>query len=199
MKNRKSNKSVASAPAPSSASVSHAGLSPAQAVMERVFREAETGNYEAALRQLKNPGGDPLLRNAVGVCLLRAGRAEEAIPLLRSLVMAPGSTWLRPEMPTSYKANFATALFLGGHPAGCWEVLGEINEPTHPTVQQLRRAMAQWELSLSMWQWLNWRMCRIAPSPSPRAVDFVPGDFGFRPTPVASPGRNEPDPPRSAA
>ena len=39
--------------------------------------------------------------------------------LYYGLVLNPGCTWMRPDLPLVYKTNYATALVLGGNPSGC--------------------------------------------------------------------------------
>ncbi len=113
---------------------------------------------------------------------------EEAISILRSLVMPPGCTWTRPDAPNMFKRNFATALLLAGHPSGCLELLAEMRDEQHPRVQQMRAAIKRWEKTLSFFQWLNWWTGRIEPANRPVAIDFIPGELeGELPRPDATP------------
>lgn len=116
-------------------------------------------------------------QNIRGVHFLREGNLDEAIKVLRDLVMPPGCTWTRPDTPNLYKRNFATALLLAGHPSGCLELLAEMQNDPHPRVQQLRAAIKRWEKTLSFFQWLNWRTGRIEPANRPIAIDFIPGEL----------------------
>lgn len=116
-------------------------------------------------------------QNGRAVHLLRASQVDEAISILRSLVLKPGCTWMRPDVPSFVKRNFATALLLAGHPAGCLAVLAELNDETHPRVQQLRTAIKRWEKTLSFWQWLDWRTGWIEPTNRPATLEFVPGEL----------------------
>ncbi len=151
----------------------------ADAELRRFMRLAAAGQYEEALRALGSGGKSPQVQNARGVCLLRLGRANDAASLFRSLVMLSGCTWMRPDIPTVYKVNWATALLLAGHPGGCLEALDEINDETFPAVPKLRAAIKAWTRTLSFWQRLNWWMGRIEPNGRPVAIDFVPGNFDF--------------------
>jgi hypothetical protein len=147
--------------------------------MQRVLRLAAAGSYQKALGVLSAHGGrDDQLRNARGVCLLRLGKVEEAIRLYRELVLKPGCMWARPELPVHYKTNYATALLLGGHPAGGLDVLAEIKDEQDPRVRQLRAAIKKWESELSFWQKLNWKIGSISPTNRPVKLDFEPGEFG---------------------
>lgn len=124
----------------------------------------------AAERSLNN-------QNARGVQFMREGKLDEAISILRSLVMPPGCTWTRPEAPDVFKRNFATALLLAGHPSGCLELLAGMRDDQHPRVQQMRAAIKRWEKSLSFFQWLNWRTGWIEPAGRPVLLDFIPGEL----------------------
>jgi tetratricopeptide (TPR) repeat protein len=148
-------------------------------LLERVMRMAAGGKYQNAIDLLRAQGGrDEHLRNALGVCLLRLGRVEEAIGLYRELVLKPGCTWARPELPAHYKTNYAAALLLGGHVAGCRDVLADLGDDQNRTVQNLRAAIRQWESGLSLWQRLNWKLGGIVPAGRPVTISFEPGDFG---------------------
>lgn len=151
-----------------------------------------SGDVENAFSLLKQKSSrQPLLINAKGVCLLRLGRYQEAADLFRDMVLAPGSMWMRKELPNSYKLNFAMALLLAGHPSGCQDILAEINDEQHPTVIALRAAIKRWVSDLSFWQRVNWWTGKIEPSICHPTIDFLPGDLGLDvelapPTPIAS-------------
>ena len=116
-------------------------------------------------------------QNERGVQLMREGNIEEAVRVLRPLVVAPGCIWTRPDVPNLVRRNFATALLLAGQPAGCLELLGEMKDDKHARVVQLRAAVKRWEKTLSLLEWMNWRSGWIAPENRPVAIDFVPGEF----------------------
>ena len=130
----------------------------------------QAGSTSSALRALSN-------QNIRGVHFLREGNLDEAVNVLRGLVMPPGCTWTRPDAPNLYKRNFATALLLAGHPSGCLELLAEMRDEQHPRVQQLRAAIKRWEKTLSFFQWLNWRTGWIEPANHPVTIDFIPGEL----------------------
>jgi hypothetical protein len=157
-------------------------------VLYRAIDLAAEGRCDKALSLLNRAKGrDDQIVNAIGVCLLRQGRFEEAVPLFRRLVLAPGCTWMR-SAPTAYKTNYATALLLSQRPAGCLEILGELHCEKDPTVQRLRAAIKRWESQLTFWQRLNWWLGRIEPSNRTVPLDFPPGDFGVAPRPEQAPG-----------
>jgi tetratricopeptide (TPR) repeat protein len=172
----------------------HAGSSPSQAAYNRVLRHVANGNYQKALELLRSAGREPRMQNVVGVCLLRMGRAEEAVRIFRDLVLAPGIMGLKPETPLTHKINYATSLLLAGHPAGCLDTLAELGENGHPSVQRLRAVIKDWERSLSFWQWLNWRCGRIEPNDAPVTLESPPGEFEDELTGLTN---HEPDTPES--
>ncbi len=148
-----------------------------EATLSRVVRYVTSENYNKALDLLRNAGSNPQLRNALGVCLLRLERYEDATRILRELVLSPGCTWVRPEMPTIYKVNFATALLLDGHPAGCQEVLADTRDPSHPSVIRLQHALKQWENQLPLLKRWMWRLGSIEPNAAPAKLEFPAGEF----------------------
>ena len=148
----------------------------AGAHLERAMREISAGKYQKAIDLLVNAGKEPVCRNAVGVCLLRLGRYDDAIRVFREFVVNPGCTWLRSELPAAYKINFATALLLGGHPNGCLDVLAEVRDEQNPAVVRLRDALRQWQSTLPFLTRLSWSFGRIEPVGRPLTLYFLPGD-----------------------
>lgn len=144
-------------------------------VHEDVRRLMDGNQLDAALKLAREGGGTAWLKNARGVCLMRMGKHQEALDLYRGLVLQSGTIWMRPESPTACKVNFATALLLAGHPAGCDGVLAEINREDHPAVIRLRLALKQWKSELSVWQRL---LLAIGQEPShPATLPFAPGEL----------------------
>ena len=112
--------------------------------------------------------------NATGVCLLRLGQADRAVELFRNLVLS-GSLFLRPDVPTAWKVNFATALLMADNLGGCVRLLGEIQEEDHPGVQRLRGALQSWHSRLSIWAKIRWF---LGGQPGRRVeLDFLPGEL----------------------
>ena len=152
--------------------------------LEKAIQLAEAGHYEQALGLLnKGSSASPEYLNARGVCLMRMGRHADAVRVLRSLVIPAGVTWMDSKLPVVFRANFATALFLGGLPQGMKDMLREIDEKDHPSVVRLDKALKDWEKTLSMLQWCGWKL-GIAQE-SPVKIDFLPGEF-FDPMTVTS-------------
>ncbi|MEQ9407099.1 MAG: tetratricopeptide repeat protein [Fuerstiella sp.] len=149
---------------------------PSTPLVNKAIRLSEAGQFEDALRLLATgTSAAPEIRNARGVCLLRLGRAEDAVRTFRALVVPSGCTWMNKELPVHYRTNFSTALLLAGLPLGAKETLHEIPEKYHPSVLRLQAALASWVRGLSWWQRLNWKM-GLAPD-VPVRLDFLPGEF----------------------
>ncbi len=148
-------------------------------MLDKAIHCIQAGQLENALNLLRGAGGAPECRNVLSVCLMRLGRYEQAIAVLRDLVLAPGCTWMRPDVPISYKLNFATALLLGGRPSGAVEILGGIHDEKHAGVVRLRAAISNWSNTLTFWQRLNWRFGQIAPANCVVLLNFAPGEFGI--------------------
>lgn len=154
------------------------GLNPTvAAALQRALHFSEAGEPEKAADLLHTAGRHPAVRNALGVALMRMKRYGAAVDVLRDLALQPNCTFVRRDLPLSYKANFATALLLAGYINGCRDVLAEIHEESHPRVQQLRGALRDWEGTLSFWQRLNWRFGQIEPRQRVVTLKFTPGEM----------------------
>jgi Flp pilus assembly protein TadD len=116
------------------------------------------------------------LRNAYGVCLLRAGQIDKALELYQTLCLN-GSICLKRDVPTLHMANYATALLCAGNLAGCQAALRQVRDPAHPAVTRIRDAIQRWRQSLT---WLQrMRSCfgdRLAERPVELGFDL--GDLG---------------------
>lgn len=144
-------------------------------LLDKARRLIDAGDFEKAFALLKGSTTDDAQKNVRGICLMRMGKYEAALQLYRSLLLHSGSTWMRPNQPLVYKLNFATSLLLAGHPAGCAEVLAEINREEHPSVIRLRNSIKQWKRELSLWQRFLWT---IGQEPTHKvALDYAPGEF----------------------
>src|SRR5579884_964758 len=146
-----------------------------RAVLSRVEVLLQEGEPRQALQLLaRSKLASPWATNATGVCLLRLGEAERAIALFRNLLLS-GGLFVRPEVPTAWKINFATALLLTDNAAGCVRLLAEIQEEDHPGVQRLRAAIRDWHNQLSGWQRIQWFLGR---QPAHRVeLRFPPGEL----------------------
>ena len=137
----------------------------------------QKNDYAGAVNLLASAGRDPQVRNALGVCLMRSGRIDQAVEVFRSFVLMPGSVMERPDVSNACKRNFATALLMKGFPSGALTVLAETREPEDIMEMRLRSAIKQWEKSLSWFRRLDWKMNGIEPRNCHVPIDFEPGEF----------------------
>ncbi len=125
---------------------------------EQIEKLLQAGQPKKALDVLARAKvHSPWSTNAVAVCLLRLGQAEQAVELFRNLVLS-GSLFLRSDVPTAWKVNFAIALLMTDNLPGCIQVLRDIHEEGHPSVQRLRNTIRQWEKELSLWEKIQWHL-----------------------------------------
>lgn len=161
-------------------------VSSVSSLIVKVSELAEAGQLDDALRLLSRGSvASPEIQNARAVCLMRAGRFNEAVRVFRFLVLAPGCTWMKPDLPVIFRTNFSTALLLAGLSVGGRDTLAEITHNDHPSVIRLRQAICTWEKKLSWWQFFNWKF-GIAPR-VPISIDFVPGEFVDPTTTLSTP------------
>ncbi|MEZ6127550.1 MAG: hypothetical protein R3C59_02640 [Planctomycetaceae bacterium] len=145
-------------------------------LMLKVARLADAGQIDDAHRLLTSDGRQTdENRNARGVLLMRSGRIEAAVDVLRTLALAPGCTWAKPGSPVIHQTNYAASLLMFGRPLGAVSILADIGDRNHPAVLRLRDAIRRWERGLSWWQRLNWKL-GSAPD-VPVQLDFAPGDI----------------------
>lgn len=144
-------------------------------LLDQVEKCLQEGQPKKALEVLsRNKIPSAWSTNAVAVCLLRLGQADRAIELLRPLVLS-GSLFLRPDVPTAWKVNFATALLMTDNLFGCLQVLRDIRDEQHPSVQRLRGAFHRWQKGLPLWQKIQWF---LGGHPARRVeLDYLPGEL----------------------
>lgn len=142
---------------------------------DRLEKHLQAGQPKNALDVLARiKVHSPWTTNAVAVCLLRQGKADRAVGLFRNLVLS-GSLFLRQDVPTAWKTNFATALLMTDNLFGCIQVLRDIQGENHPSVQRLRGAIRRWHSELSMGEKFQWF---LGGQPARRVeLDFPPGEL----------------------
>lgn len=116
------------------------------------------------------------LSNAYGVALMRAGETAKAVELYRSLCLNESGLVMKGNLPTAFKANYATALLLANNVVGCVATLREIKEKDDPYLLKLHAAIDRWRRSLGWWQRLtfDWFSADLG---RPVPLDFPPGEL----------------------
>jgi hypothetical protein len=116
----------------------------------------EEGKADKALELISRAKlRSPWVINANGVCLLRLGRAKDAVDLFRGLALSSGLI-LRSDAPMAFKTNLAVALAAANSIGGCESILAELRKSEDPVVEQLKAALREWRKGLSLWQKLRW-------------------------------------------
>ncbi len=115
------------------------------------------------------------IENAKGVCLLRLGRYDAALKILRELVFPRGAFSIPDDTPTVFRTNYITAMLLSGSVMTAGELLKDVPDRSHSAVQRLKTAIRQWRRSLPWWrQLLLW----VGAYPDkPVRLDYPPGDL----------------------
>jgi hypothetical protein len=130
------------------------GFSRARALLEK-------GHASDALRLLNSQRyASPIFDNARAVCLMRLGRPEQALQILKPLVLINGNGGFRSHIPDIYKINLATALAMTGDVAAADEILDQLKNAdiTHPQMTELRVAIDRWQTGLSLWELFQWNL-----------------------------------------
>jgi hypothetical protein len=155
-------------------------------ILNQVRHLLDGGQLEKALQMVADSGKDSsaIMKNVKAVCLLRLGRHEPALTILRDLVFPGGSFSIPDDTPTIFRANYVTALFLLNNPVAGIPLLQQIPETQHPQVQQLKAAVRRWKRSLPWWRRM---LLPIGIHPtSPLRLDGAPGELWI-PESVGSP------------
>lgn len=119
--------------------------------------------------------GEPKLRNALGVCLMRAGELGRALDLYKALCVEEGVV-LRHNLPTPYLVNYATVLLLMRNVSGCAAVLHQMNGSDHPALARLRAALDRWINSHGWFTRFRIRNMDHVPA-APIELGFAPGEL----------------------
>ena len=102
-----------------------------------------------ALNLITHSGNDsPAMENARGVCLLRLGRLDEAISVLRDVAFQ-GLPVIPSDAPVLFQVNFAVAMLRANYDKGEALVISDrLNGNEHPEAAKLKAAVRQWKKSL---------------------------------------------------
>jgi len=144
-----------------------------QAKLDHIRLLLEAGEAEKAIQFIEKGGSQcPEINNALGVCLMRLGRIENAVVVLRQLVL--GNRMCIPsDTPPLFQANYATALLLKNHNQPAIEIINNLAASDHSYIQQLKQAIAHWRKSLPVFQRMG---CFVRSYPARRVtIPFPPG------------------------
>ncbi len=144
-------------------------------LLVRIDALLRAGQVDEAARMLRSRGLDaPALRNAMGVCMMRAGKPTAAVEIYRDLLVIPGGVSLKLNAPVHHKVNYATALLLAGNISGCRTILDDLRYEQHPSVARLRGAIAAWKRTLGLLERV--RCALLGEATRPVKLDFPPGE-----------------------
>lgn len=123
--------------------------------LAKVRALAAENNVGGAIEYIKSIGmSNVQLRNAFGVCLIRAGELDKATDTFRALCVGEGVV-LKSDADPLHLTNYATALLLKGNVSGCLNILQHLRDSEHAATARLRDAVERWRASLSWWQRFN--------------------------------------------
>lgn len=142
--------------------------------IEGVRTLLEQGRPEEALELVNHSGQDsPPWQNARAVCLMRLGKAEEAIRTLRPIVFPNGDMYPPDDVPALYRANFVSAMLLKHRVETVMPLIERLKGESHPYVRQLLSAIHLWRNRLPLWQRTLWVLGWYPSQSIP--FDFRPG------------------------
>ena len=128
-----------------------------------------------ALNLINHVGHDSApMKNTRAVCLLRVGKIEEAITVLREITFR-GYMCIPSDTPVLYQINFATAMLMANHKEGVMDIVSHLDEKQYPAAAKLRSAVRRWEKTLGFFPWLLYKAGMYPSKPIP--IDFPPGDL----------------------
>ena len=115
----------------------------------------------------------PVMENARGVCLIRLGKFEQAISVLREVAFQ-GYICMPSDTPVLYQMNFAIAMLVSNRKDGAFSILNKLDEKEHPQIAKLKDAIRRWVKSLNFVE----KCCyHIGLYPNkPVTIDFPPGE-----------------------
>jgi hypothetical protein len=151
-------------------------ISDPNTVLDRARQMLDKGKVEDALDVLDSCGqSSRIIQNARGVCMMRLGRHELAVKILRDLVFPGGAFAIPDETPTIFRSNYATSLLLVDNIVTGLQMLGQIPDRRHPAVVRLKSAVRSWKRSMS---WLARIGLLIGITPrKPFRMDTAPGEL----------------------
>ncbi len=142
--------------------------------MDRIRALLNEGRALEALNLINHVGQTSAQwQNARGVCLLRLGRTDEAVTVLRDVVFPDNCIFVPDDVPALYRANFATAMILVRNIEAAYHILEYMDVRGHPYAQQLATAFQRWNKTLS---WIQRLLGSLGWYPDKSiCLDFPPG------------------------
>ena len=144
------------------------------AVIDHVRELLAQGRPQDALKFIDHLGRkDREMENARGVCLMRLGKAEEAVSVLRDVAFG-GNVCMPADTPAVYRLNFATAMLLVNLKGAAMPILSSLGDRDCPEAAKVKDAIRRWFRSLNFFQRC---CCRIGFYPRNAVnIDFPPGE-----------------------
>jgi hypothetical protein len=132
--------------------------------LQRIRELLDHDRLDEALIFTTRSGNDsPEMKNARGVCLLRLGRLDEAIKVLRDITYQdlPG---IPHDTPVLFQANLAAALLRANQAKDvALMILDRLHGNEHPEAAKLKAAVRQWRKSIGP---LGRLRCRLGLCPA---------------------------------
>lgn len=147
-----------------------------QEALARIRALLEQNRPMDAIELIRKTGmSNAELRNAYGVCLMRAGELDKALEVYRGLCISDGVS-LKSKAPVVHLVNYATALLLKRNVPGCLSVLRHIPNSSRPAAARLLSAIDRWRRSHTWFQRLKSALSDRVPATSIE-LDFPPGEL----------------------
>jgi len=119
------------------------------APMDRIRELLSQDRLDDTLDYLDHIGQTtPEFQNARAVCLMRLGKAELAVSILRKLVFRE-FICIPSDTPVLYLMNFATAMLVANYKDGAIPILKKLDTRRYPQAAQLKMALNRWVKGLN--------------------------------------------------
>ena len=144
-------------------------------IYDRIKLLLNEGRPSDALKLIDHPGQTSAsMKNAQAVCLLRLGKIQEAISLLRDITFQ-GFVCIPSDTPIVYQINFITAMMMSNNKDSVFDIIERLDGKKHPGAAKIKDAIAKWEKSLSIFQKFLYKMDIYPKKAIP--IDFQPGEL----------------------
>src|SRR3989339_2202845 len=142
--------------------------------IDQIRKLLDQGNPHEALKFVDRLGlKTPIIENARGVCLMRLGKTEQAVSLLRDIVFK-GYVCIPSDTPALYQLNFAAALLMCNHKDAAIPILNKLDAGECPGAVKVKEAVSKWKENLNIFQKF---LCSIGYYPVKKIIfDFPLGE-----------------------